>query len=318
VLHLLNGDATATALAATDVPGERLVWRDLAMEGPATAVGRAPSAERLACLAAGFGIDAEDYARVVDDQTARLAAAPRHDEIVLWFEQDLFCAVTLWSLLDWFGREPTAPMLSLVYPALDDDIRGLGALTADRLDALFAGRATVGERTSTLGARAWAAYSSPDPLACAPLLAPESAALPFVSGAVRCHLGRFPSVFNGLNEVEQAALTVLRRGPLGFGDLFREVTGQENLRRHGMGDRQFAACLRRLVPIVRITGATVMSAEIDLTPQGSAVDTGELDWLALHAIDAWLGGVHLVHGGPIWRWDDARARLVIPGPPERV
>jgi hypothetical protein len=103
---------------------------------------------------------------------------------------------------------------------------------------------------------------------------------------------------------------VLRRGSRRFGDLFREVTAHPLLRRQGMGDRQFAACLRRLMPLVSIVGATVLTAEIDLTPQGFEVVAGELDWLALHAIDVWLGGVHLRHGGPLWRWDADRDRLV--------
>jgi hypothetical protein len=310
VLHVLNGDATATALAATDVPGERLVWRDLAVEGPVVAAGAPPSAERTGYLAANFGIDAETYVRGIENQTARLATGRGHDEIVLWFEQDLFCAVTLWSLLDWLRRELPAAPLSLVYPALDDAMTGLGALPPDRLTALFAGRRPVNARARELGAHAWAAYASPDPLATTPLAARESPALPFVREAFRCHLGRFPSVRNGLNEVESATLTVLRRGSRRFGDLFREVTAHPLLRRHGMGDRQFAACLRRLMPLVSIVGATVLTAEIDLTPQGFEVVAGELDWLALHAIDVWLGGVHLRHGGPLWRWDADRDRLV--------
>jgi hypothetical protein len=311
VLHVLNGDATATALGSTDVPGERLVWRDLAVEGPVVAVGAPPSTERTAYLAANFGIDAEAYVRGLEEQTARLAAGRAHDEIVLWFEQDLFCAVTLWSLLDWLRRELPAAPLSLVYPALDDEMKGLGALPADRLTALFADRRPVNERARELGAHAWAAYASPDPIVGLPLSARESPALPFVREAFRCHLGRFPSVVNGLNEVELATLSVLRRGSRPFGDLFREVTAQPQLRRHGMGDRQFAACLRRLMPLVDIAGATVLTAEIDLTPRGVEVETGDLDWLALHTIDVWLGGVHLRHGGPLWRWDAAHERLVV-------
>jgi len=310
VLHVLNGDATATALTATDVPGERLIWRDLAMEGPVVAVGAPPSAERTGYLAANFGVDAEAYVRGMEDQTAGLATGRAHEEIVLWFEQDLFCAVTLWSLLDWLRRElPTAP-LSLVYPPLDETMPGLGALPPDRLTALFAARHPLSARAGELGAHAWAAYASPDPLATAPLVARESPALPFVREAFRCHLGRFPSVLNGLNEVENATLAVLHRGPRRFGDLFREVTGQPLLRRHGMGDRQFAACLRRLMPLVRIVGATVLTAEIALEPPGFQVEAGELDWLALHTIDAWLGGVHLRAGGPLWRWDADQGRLV--------
>src|SRR4030095_1728212 len=84
----------------------------------------------------------------------------------------------------------------------------------------------------------------------APLVDRDDEALPFVRGAFRCHLGRFPSVTNGLNEVETPALPVIRRGPRDFGELFREVSEHPRLRRHGMGDVQFAAAVRRLTPLV--------------------------------------------------------------------
>jgi hypothetical protein len=305
VLHVLNGNATAAVLAQAGLPGDVLVWRDLLVEGPAAA----PPAERAAYLAAQLGLDAAAYVRAVETQTARLAAS-EHDEIVLWFEQDLFCAVTLWSLLDWLGRHRPAARASLVYPPVDEDARGLGAMSPARLGALFESRAPVGQRTRALGAYAWAAYASADPLATTPLVEHEPPALPFVRAAFRCHLGRFPSVANGLNEVESATLAALRGGPRPFGELFREVTAQPHLRRHGMGDVQFASSLRRLMPLVRIAGATVMTAQIHLTPRGDEVDAGELDWLALHAIDTWLGGVHLRQGSPLWRWDGGRGRLV--------
>lgn len=157
---------------------------------------------------------------------------------MLWFEQDLFCAVNLWSILDWFARRAPATRLTRVYPAIGQ-VPGLGAMPAARLAALFAGRLPLTQTMLALGQQAWAAYASADP----PLVARETAPLPFVGGAFRCHLGRFPSVANGLNEVENAALAVLRRGPHAGGDLFPEVRADPGVRRHRMGDVQFAtAC----------------------------------------------------------------------------
>ena len=312
MLHVLNGDATATVFATAGLPGDTLVWRDILVEGPVAdgASNRPSLAERAVYLAGVMGIDADVYVRGVESQTARLAAAPANEEIVLWFEQDLFCAVTLWFLLDWLTRHrPTTP-LSLVYPAIDEEVKGLGAMPAARLAVLFADRQPVSEHARALGGRAWSAYASPDPFASAPLAERESTPLPFVRDAFRCHLGRFPSVANGLNELEAAALAALRRGPRRFGELFQEVTARPHLRRHGMGDVQFAACLRGLMPLVNITGGDTLTAEIDITAPGREVEAGEADWLALHPIDTWLGGVHLHHGGPLWRWDGARARLV--------
>jgi hypothetical protein len=312
VLHVLNGDATATVFATAGLPGDTLVWRDIVVEGPVAdgASNRRSLAERAAYLAGVLGIDADAYVRGVESQTARLAAAPAGEEIVLWFEQDLFCAVTLWFLLDWLTRHLPATPLSLVYPPLDEEVRGLGAMPAARLTGLFANRQAVGEQTRARGRLAWSAYASPDPLASAPLVERESAALPFVQEAFRCHLGRFPSVANGLNELQAAVLAALSRGRRRFGELFQEVTARPHLRRHGMGDLQFAACLRGLRRLVSITGEDILTAEIDITAQGRDVEAGEADWLALHPIDTWLGGVHLYQGGLLWRWDGAQARLV--------
>jgi hypothetical protein len=306
VLHVLNGDATATVFAEAGVAGERLVWRDILVEGPVTL----PLSARAAHLAQALEIAADAYVQGVEAQTARLAAARDHDEIVLWFEQDLFCAVTLWSLLAWLVTHSPAARLSLVYPALDDGVKGLGATSPSRLAALFAGRLPVSESARALGARAWSAYAAPDPLACAQLAEQESSTLPFVSGAMRCHLGRFPSVATGLNEVEATTLAVLRDRPHRFGELFDAVSAHPSVRRHGMGDTQFLACVRGLGPLLSTAGGDVMESGLSLSHLGSAVAAGEVDWLTVHAIDTWLGGVHLRRGAPLWRWDGPRERIV--------
>ena len=311
MLHVLNGDATATVFARAGLDGERLVWRDILAEGPVAADADTPARldARAAYLAERLTIDREAYVRAAREQSDGLAAARRHDEVVLWFEQDLFCAVNLWRLLDGFAADSAAPRLSLVYPSADETT-GLGVLEPPALAALFAGRSVVSAATLALGRAAWAAYASADPLDSAPLVEREDGALPFVRGAFRCHLGRYPSVANGLNELETATLAALRRGPRDFGELFREVRRHPRVRRHGLGDVQFAACVRGLDPLVRLIGGDVMHAEVEITQLGRDVVAGDVDWLSVRPIDAWLGGVRLVEGRPLWRWDGARGRLV--------
>jgi hypothetical protein len=311
MLHLLNGDATAAVFAATGLAGERLVWRDILVEGPVAVGDATPAAlaARARWLAGRLGIDRAGYERAVREQAAGLARALGHDEVVLWFEQDLFCAVNLWSALDWFARHAPATRLSLVYPAVGR-VKGLGAMPAARLAALFTGRRPVTAAMRAAGQRAWAAYAGPDPRALERRGARQAAPLPFVRDALRCHLGRFPSAATGLNELETVALAGLRRGPRGFRALFREVAACPRVRRHGLGDTQFAACLRRLAPLVRATGGSTTDAALEITPLGRVVAAGDRDWLEVRPIDTWLGGVRLRGRRPRWRWDGARGRLV--------
>jgi hypothetical protein len=94
VLHVLNGDATLRVFQQTRLPGDVLVWRDILVEGPA-----APPAVRAPYLAERLGIDAQEYVAGRRQEAAALEGSADHDEVVLWFEQDLFCAVNLWFLL---------------------------------------------------------------------------------------------------------------------------------------------------------------------------------------------------------------------------
>jgi hypothetical protein len=288
MLHVLNGDVTATVFAAAGLPGDVLVWRDILVEGPLTAEWTEPTAlaARATFLAERLAIDPELYLRVVREQEEGLAGALRHDEVVLWFEQDLFCAVNLWYLLAWFSRRPAAARLVLVYPPTDA-VKGLGR-------------------------RAWGAYTDADPRGAAALADQDHEALPFVRQAFQHHCERFPSVATGLNEIETAPLETLERGTKTFGELFRSVTADPRTRQHGMGDVQLAAYVRGLTPLVSISNADVTAAEIAVTALGREVLAGRRDWLSVRAIDVWLGGVHLEGHRPRWRWDGARRQLVEP------
>ena len=49
---------------------------------------------------------------------------------------------------------------------------------------------------------------------------------------------------------------------------------------------------------------------LTLNETGERLLAGELDYVRLHGIDRWIGGVHLRGHESPWRWDDARETLV--------
>ena len=296
MLHVLNGDATLTVFPST-LPGERAVWRDIMVEGPAVDDGGV----RAAWLAPRLGVAPEEYERGWREGQALLARAGEVDEVVLWFEQDLFCAVNLCFIV---ARLPLTTPLWLVFPPLSESRAGLGTLAASELAELFEGRCRLGSDARREAKALWRAYAASDPTG----LALTRSSLAFSDEAIRLHLGRFPSVSNGLNDIESATLRALLPGPQVFGDLFRAVTPAPARRRHGMGDVQYAALLRELKPLIALDGdATPFSRwRASLTQHGAAVLAGRLDGLAARTLDRWLGGVHLQPGQESWRWDGAR------------
>jgi hypothetical protein len=296
VLHLLNGDATLAVFPST-LPGHRAVWRDIMVEGPAVDDG----AVRAAWLAPRLGVTPDDYERGWREGQAALARAAADDEIILWFEQDLFCAVNLWFVIA--HLPPTTPVW-LVFPPLTESFAGLGTLTARELADLFERRRPLDRAARAEAASLWRAYAASDPNA----LSQTQAALDFAREAVRLHLARFPSTARGLDEIETATLHALVPGPRAFAELFGAVTHAPPHRSHGMGDVQYAAALRDLIPLLAIEDAAApfTTWRIALRPDGVDVLAGRLDGLVARALDRWLGGVHLRPGVPGWRWDGQR------------
>jgi len=310
-LHVLNGDSTAAVFARAGIDGATLVWRDILCEGPVTARIAAPG-ERAAYLSRHLEIDAAQYVAGWHDAHTALARAADHDEIVLWFEQDLFCAVNLWYLLDCLAHVRT-PM-ALVYPSLDD-VRGLGAVKPHRLRDLFAERTSLGVAAIARGQQVWRAYASATPSAPHAEVGADAGPLPFVAAALQRHLARLPALQTGLSEIEEAALDELQAGPLAFPRLFGALTAREPLRRHGMGDLQLAAIVRALAssmsPLATIEGGALAASgdwRVAITAAGRAATGGKAPW---QPPARWIGGVHLDGGQAGWRRDGER--LIVAG-----
>src|SRR5688572_16660653 len=142
MLHIHNGDSTASALRKTDVPGESIVWCDVLHEGPAVAgltaeQWRTMRAEFHAGLGWGKFQECLDYLLQMDNDLARFS---EHEEVVLWFEHDLFDQLILIRLLDWFAeRDLGQTRLTLIcvgaFPGVERFI-GLGQLSSEQLATL--------------------------------------------------------------------------------------------------------------------------------------------------------------------------------------
>jgi hypothetical protein len=317
------------AFVEARLPGEHLVWRDILMEGPVSAApGPADLAARAAYLTRFLDIDAEEYRAVAEGLLAGLARAAGHDEVVLWFDADLFCVANGAFVLHWLAQRAPEVRVSLGAPSptAGPDV---ASLSPTALAALYAQRAPLSAPRRARMSEAWVAYSAPDPAAIAALLEREAADPAGLAGAWRAHLRRYPSPDSGLNEVEAATLALLdARGPLGFDALFRALWRQAPIAALGMGDQQLAAVLREMAgapaPLVKIdSGGSSIGSEgwpmlsgfrgwqVALRDAGRDVLAGRLDHIAANGIDRYLGGVHLHGHHRIWRWHEREGTLVL-------
>jgi hypothetical protein len=323
LLHITNGDSATERLRQAAVPGQLLPWRDALHEGPVPA---GLSLDELRPVRARF-IAAQgwpSYEQALQDlaeRDAALAGYAAHDEVVLWFEHDLFDQLQLIQLLDWFdGRQPAPSRLSLI---CEPDY--LGRMSPARLQGLFQQRQAVTSQQLALGRRAWGAFRSPDPALLLTLLQTDTAALPFLAAALRRHLQEFPSITNGLSRTEAQALAALAEGPHTVGEVYT-AAHHEQEEAIFLGDHVFARCLGRLTQVEQplMAGpdggpvapprhadrfAGFWTTPVALTEFGEAVLAGREDHVRANGPERWLGGVHLGGGLPDWRWDEAAGQL---------
>jgi len=330
MLHITNGDSVAMALRVTALGGEILAWRDVLHEGPVPqglALAEL-SAARAAFLAdRGWASAAAEFAA----RDAALAGFRAHDEVVLWFEHDLYDQLQLIQLLDWFAaRNLGDTRLSLLCISSHPQVApfyGLGQLRPEQLAALFPGRHAVLDAELALGAAAWAAFRAPEPSAIEELLAGDTQALPFLAPALRRLLEEYPALRGGLSRTERQIVELLDGGgPMHPAALFRASFDLEEA--PFLGDASFWACIDELgsgpVPLVLRTDGTRLAApsgyppqagfaaqELVLTDAGREVLAGRNDWLELGGgRSRWLGGVYRTGAEATWRWDVATRRLV--------
>lgn len=325
MLHVLNGDSTRGIMERSDIPGTFTVWADVLHEGPVLSdlddeQFREARLRYLSAMDRWVPPDeGQAQYRAWDE---RLASFSEYDEVVLWFEHDLFDQLILIRHLDWFARRHLGrTTLSLIcigeFPGIEG-FAGLGQLSPDQLASLLGTRQRVTVRQTELGRAAWRAFTSSDPTSIERLLERDTSALPFLAGALVRFLEEYPAVGSGLPRTERQILDGLTRGISKPLDLF--LDSQKLEERIFMGDATFWLRLDQLAsgprPLVRLGGQpthrTFPKSAVELTGDGRRVVAGEADWIALDGIDRWLGGVHLVGPQVPWRWD-ARARKLVRG-----
>ena len=109
MLHIHNGDSSANIAKQSSLPGEHLAWRESLITGPTPAGvgGNEWRSVRAQHLSKAYGVNLQECERGLLDQEKKLSSFAEHEEVVLWFEHDLFCQTNLLYLLNWFAQEDT-------------------------------------------------------------------------------------------------------------------------------------------------------------------------------------------------------------------
>ena len=321
ILHVANGHSATALLETSGVPGRTMVWADPLSDGPVP--GDVSDGELLRIRAAFLAGTPEDVEEVAADMSGWRAAIDddrSYDELVLWFEHDLFDQLNLIQLLTHLGgRSATTPMTMVTIDSFagHPNFKGLGELSPEDFPALFESRRAIRPEQFALAARAWGAYRSADPRSIEQLLESDLSALPFLAAALGRHLEEFPSEADGLSRSERRLMELALDRPVDIHQAFPRMHEGEST--YYISDLSFfdvANALATATPPLLIInlahpkGSQMPVGTLALTAQGRDVLLGRADRLRLCGIDRWLGGVHLEGRGPAWRWSQRAGHLL--------
>lgn len=319
-LHVTNGDVAAGALARSGLPGDIVSWRDVLHDGPVPpdddlAAFHRTRANFLAARGAG---PAEGIVTDFAERDARLADAGVGDEVVLWFEPDLYDQLQLVQVLARLGRLPDEARPRITIAPADCF---LGPMAPDRFPPLFAARRPVDADDLTIGVSAWRAFTAATPDALTALtgrlagvvhgrsyLADDTVRLPHLAAALRRQLEEYPDVAAGLSRTMRQICEALdAAGALTPQRLFAANQATESWM--WLGDTNFTAMLDELMRGATPVIARATGSRVHLTDFGRALLRGDADLVRANGLDRWIGGVHCTVSRH-WRWDTGAHRLV--------
>ena len=187
MLHITNGDSAAETIKDAVFSGQILAWRDVLHEGPVPAGLHLPQlseirAEFIASL--GWGTN-EEIAKVFHERDQTLARFRENEEIILWFEHDLYDQLQLIQILDWFFEsECGATKLSLIcigeHPEVNP-FHGLGELNVNQMAALLPSRHIISHKEKKNCAPCLASLHQSRPDQYRKILTTDTSVFPFLN-----------------------------------------------------------------------------------------------------------------------------------------
>lgn len=302
-LHLTNGDSVLYSWKKAGLLGTHVAWRDVLHEGPVPAGLSLEELSRVRALyLAGRGYG--NPIKIQHDFEKRdgvLRRLREFDEVVLWFEHDLYDQLQLLQIFSVMREQRVAAGSVLI---IQSD-QYLGTLAPDELLALYPKRRYVTTATEEGAARAWSAFTHPTPQQIPEIIAQKHAGLPFLRDAFRRLCEEYPAHDTGLSRTQKHIVEACAQGARRKEDIFRLSQAREEA--PFLGDMP---CYAEIALLSAQPGPLLSELDqgCELTVLGRRVLAGDTDWLEHQPLDRWIGGVRLT-AERHWRWNDEHERF---------
>ncbi len=240
--HILNGDSLKSQFPKK-INGEIIVARECLVDGNV----KGNNLEELFHTRAVFissheGYIIQDYYDKTVSEFQKMQGIIDNAEINLWFEDDLFCQVNFWFVLNLLWNSTSSNSIYLVKPKTHSQY-GFGGLNELELQAIYEEKTllTSLDKLSCL----WKYYQNENFDSLLKTASELKTVYPFILTAVKAHLDRIPSKGN-LGKPSESLVQIMKDlNTDKFNLVFREFCKREPI--YGFGDLQVKKLLDNIL-----------------------------------------------------------------------
>lgn len=253
VLHITNGDSFTSRLNELDIKGDIITWREMLCEGRTiTDVGSENFWKvRFDFFNKVYKVTKRNFINQTLKEYRSLCNYKSHDEIVLWFEYDLFCQINMIAVISWLKKFKSQTPVSLVCSGKINNSKklyGLNELSDKKILEMYNKRAQLTQDDIEFADYTWHLYCEDNPVRMQSFNNFNSSQFEYLPDAINAHFKRFPSVANGLNELENIVLGLAaQQKPKTQEELVGLALKNQGI--YGFGDLQFFQIIKELKPL---------------------------------------------------------------------
>ena len=253
ILHITNGDSTTNYLKELKIKGDFITWREMLCEGKTEVLVGSEHfwKSRFEFFKHSYKITKQQFIDITLKEYRNLCNQKKQEEIVLWFEHDLFCQINMLAVISWLKRYRKGRKISLVCSGNVEGSKrllGLSQLNKEQIQEHYQNKMELSNDDIEYGDYVWQMYCSNNPINLENIYQYQpSFTFQYLTNGLLAHLQRFPSIKNGLNFVENSILNLAKTQNIQSKNKFvGNLLQNEN--NYGFGDMQYFKKIDELKP----------------------------------------------------------------------
>lgn len=252
LLHVLNGDSTASIFDASEIKDPYVVWREFLCEGP---VHKDVGSDAFWKQRYYFFEKEVDCTRLkYFDKTIReiiqLEDLSNTSEVVMWFDADLFCQINLLALCSFllksFRKDVSYYLICIGDFNSGGQLKSFSDYAPDEMVQLMDIKLKITKNDLIYADECWTVYAENKIQKLKTFNFNKNPKFPFLQRAINQHLLRFSNE-KGLGQIDRKILELIHHSPKTKNEIIRKLLIWQHERTvYGFGDQQFLIYLNRL------------------------------------------------------------------------